>query len=473
MEDGIDSSKDAGKLVISVLSAVAEIELENIRTQTMVGRWQKAREGKWNGGQAPYGYRIGTRDEGKEGVLVVNEDEAPLVRLIFEKYVSTGMGINSVAKWLNENGHRKHTRQNIVYSRIAGTFVESVLDNPVYIGQITYGRRRNTKIEGTRNEYHVLKQDSYETYPGKHEPIIDEDTWYKARAKRSLNDFEREKTHSLNHVHLLSGLVRCPVCGAPMYGVVNRKKKKDGPGEYYADMWYYLCKNTKAEGVTKCTYPKHVRQDKLDSQVRAIVQEALRNMDFTERMKKRLGARSGLDELNAEMDRLLAERKKEERQRAKLSAKTKALDADDPLYDSKFEFLQGILDEHFASIAELDRKIEDVGIAIRNAMRETAAVEHTMALMGVAVDLMDVLMEPEQERRIVHLLIESIQILPEPMPDGLILKSVRFRVPLEYNGVEMREVEADLSVYDSLPSGNHDETVVLLSKLCAEQPYQG
>lgn len=50
VEDGIDSSKDAGKLMISDLSAVAEIERENIRVQTMEGRMQKDREGKWNGG---------------------------------------------------------------------------------------------------------------------------------------------------------------------------------------------------------------------------------------------------------------------------------------------------------------------------------------------------------------------------------------------------------------------------------------
>ena len=54
VEDEIDSSKDAGKLMISVLSAAAEIERENIRTQTMAGREQKAKEGKWNGGFAPY-----------------------------------------------------------------------------------------------------------------------------------------------------------------------------------------------------------------------------------------------------------------------------------------------------------------------------------------------------------------------------------------------------------------------------------
>ena len=51
VENSIDSSKDSGKLMISVLSAVAEIERENILVKTMEGRRQKAREGKWNGGQ--------------------------------------------------------------------------------------------------------------------------------------------------------------------------------------------------------------------------------------------------------------------------------------------------------------------------------------------------------------------------------------------------------------------------------------
>ena len=61
VEDGIYSSKDAGKLMISVLSAVAEIERDNILVQTMEGRKQKAREGKWNGGFAPYGFKKQSR----------------------------------------------------------------------------------------------------------------------------------------------------------------------------------------------------------------------------------------------------------------------------------------------------------------------------------------------------------------------------------------------------------------------------
>ena len=58
IEEGIDSSQTSGKLLITVLSAVAEIERENILEQTMNGRREKARQGGWNGGFAPYGYYL-------------------------------------------------------------------------------------------------------------------------------------------------------------------------------------------------------------------------------------------------------------------------------------------------------------------------------------------------------------------------------------------------------------------------------
>ena len=86
-EDGIDSSKEAGKLLISIVVAVAEMERENIRVQTMIGREQKAREGKWNGGFAPYGYKL------KNGELVIAEDEVEIIQMIFDRYIHTNEGI--------------------------------------------------------------------------------------------------------------------------------------------------------------------------------------------------------------------------------------------------------------------------------------------------------------------------------------------------------------------------------------------
>ena len=83
-------------MMISVLSAVAEIERENIRVQTMEGRIQKAREGRWNGGFAPYGYQL------VDGKLVINEEEAEAIRVIYDQYVHTDIGANGIAKYLEK-----------------------------------------------------------------------------------------------------------------------------------------------------------------------------------------------------------------------------------------------------------------------------------------------------------------------------------------------------------------------------------
>lgn len=142
VEDGIDSSKDSGKLMISVLSAVAEIERENILVQTMEGRRQKAREGKWNGGFAPYGYKL------VDGQLQIAEEEAEVIRIIYDKYIHTTMGTARIANWLNEHGYSKICRHNNKREAFTGSFLIGVLDNPVYCGKLAYGRRHNEKIPG-------------------------------------------------------------------------------------------------------------------------------------------------------------------------------------------------------------------------------------------------------------------------------------------------------------------------------------
>ena len=169
VEDGIDSSKESGKLMISILSAVAELERENILVQTMEGRKQKAREGKWNGGFAPYGYKL------EDGELIIAEDEAETIRVIFDKYIHTNLGANGIAEYLNTHGYKKKKRQNNTLDAFAPSFIKGVLDNPIYMGKMPYGRRATEKIPGTRNEFHVVKQDEYSLYEGAHDAIISEE----------------------------------------------------------------------------------------------------------------------------------------------------------------------------------------------------------------------------------------------------------------------------------------------------------
>ena len=226
VEDGIDSSKEADKLLISIIAAVAEMERENIRVQTMAGREQKAREGKWNGGFAPYGYRL------DNGEFVIAEDEVEIIQMIFDRYIHTNDGINGVANYLNNHGYTKKLRQNGTIPGFSASFIKKIIDNPVYMGKIAYGRRRTEKKTGTRNETHVVEQSDFPVYEGIHETIIAEEDWELAQEKRSKNNYRREKIHDPEHAHILSGILKCPCCGKGMYGNIAKAGRKDNKTRY-------------------------------------------------------------------------------------------------------------------------------------------------------------------------------------------------------------------------------------------------
>ena len=67
------------------------------------------------------------------------------VKLIYDRYIHTNDGINGVAKYLNDHGYTKKVRQNGTIPGFSSHFVKDVLDNPVYMGKIAYGRRRTEK----------------------------------------------------------------------------------------------------------------------------------------------------------------------------------------------------------------------------------------------------------------------------------------------------------------------------------------
>lgn len=271
VEDGIDSSKDAGKLMISVLSAVAEIERENIRVQTMEGRMQKAREGKWNGGFAPYGYSL------IDGKLEVNEEEAVAIRTIFDQYVNTDLEANGIAKYLENHGIHKIARQNGKNPLFAAALIRRIIQNPVYSGKISYGRRRTEKVHGTRNEYRQVRKDDYLLVDGLHEALVSEEVWEQAQVKvaAQAKKYEKVNRDKGEKIHLLSGILKCPVCGSGMYGNKAIKKRKDGSN--YKDFYYYGYKHRNMTRGHKCDYRRQVHEEMLDAAVAEVISKLVSN----------------------------------------------------------------------------------------------------------------------------------------------------------------------------------------------------
>ena len=293
VEDGIDSSKDAGKLMISVLSAVAEIERENIRVQTMEGRMQKAREGKWNGGFAPYGYSL------IDGKLEVNEEEAVAIRVIFDQYVNTDLGANGIAKYLENHGIHKIARQNGKNPLFDAALIRRIIQNPVYNGKISYGRRRTEKV------------------------------------------------------HLLSGILKCPVCGAGMYGNKSIKKRKDGSN--YKDFYYYGCKHRNMTRGHKCDYKKQVHEEMLDASVAEVISKLVSNPKFSDLIRNKINMEVDTGALDQEIENYKIQLRKLYHNKDTILSDMDSLDYEDKHYQRRKTDLENHLYKTYDKIDDAEK----------------------------------------------------------------------------------------------------------------------
>ena len=446
VEDGIDSSKDAEKLMISVLSAVAEIERENIRVQTMEGRIQKAREGKWNGGFAPYGYQL------IDGKLQINEEEAKAIRIIFEQYVNTDIGANGVAKYLENHGIHKIQRQNGKNPLFNAHLVRLILKNPVYCGKIAYGRRKTEKVHGTRNEYHLVEQDNYILVDGQHDAIIEEDVWQAAQVKllAQAKKYEHVNRGKDTKTHLLSGIVKCPVCGAGMYGNKSIKRKKDGTK--YKDFYYYGCKHRTMTRGHKCDYKKQVREELLDDAVAEVIVKLVGNPKFAAMMQEKINSKVDTVAIDGE----LAAYEKQLRQyyavKLKLAEEINSLDPDERHYIKR----KADLDDRLYRMYD---KIEDVETQLIETRAKKQAVE-AEKLTGdniynilIHFEKLYAVMNEIERRQLMEALISEIQIYEDRKPNGRRLKSIKFRLPI---------IEEDMNL--GLEDDKHVETACLMSR---------
>ena len=447
VEDGIDSSKDAGKLMISVLSAVAEIERENIRVQTMEGRIQKAREGKWNGGFAPYGYQL------VDGKLEINEEEAPAIRTIFDQYVHTDIGSNGIAKYLENHGIHKIQRQNGKNPLFDSHLIRLILKNPVYCGKIAYGRRKTEKVHGTRNDYHLVEQDNYILVDGLHEPIVTEEVWQEAQVKllAQAKKYEHVNRGKDERTHLLSGIVKCPICGAGMYGNKSIKHKKDGTK--YKDFYYYGCKHRSMTRGHKCDYKKQIREELLDDAVAEIIVKLVSNPKFADMMQQKINMKVDTSAIEQEIANYEKQLRQSYSVKSKIMEEIDSLDPDDRHYIRRKADLDDRLYRMYDKIEETESRLIEAR-AKKTAIEAEKITGDNIYKVLIYFDKLYKVMNDVEKRQLMESLISEIQIFEDRQPNGQWLKSMKFKLPI---------IEGDMEL--SLDNDEHVEVVALLSKV--------
>ena len=155
----------------------------------------------------PFGYKMG------DGIFIPDQNNADIVKMIFLDYLS-GVRVRNIATKLNDMGIRT-AKGNLFDDRN----IEYILTNPAYIGKL----RRSKNGRNALDRFH---EDSENTIyvDGKHEPIIDEETFKRVQEKRlAIKKIYKKYDRKAPTEFMLKGLVRCSNCGATL--TINAKKQ--------------------------------------------------------------------------------------------------------------------------------------------------------------------------------------------------------------------------------------------------------
>lgn len=426
-EEGIDSSQASGKLLISVLSAVTEIERENIIEQTMNGRREKARQGGWNGGFAPYGYSL------VNGELIINEEEAETIKMIFDLYANTNKGLGGVAKTLNLQGIKKNIRQNGTLDLWTGNLIKNILDNPVYAGKIAYGRRTKEKVRGTKNTYHMVETDNYILEEGKHDAIISEELWSKVSRKREKTGIMYLPTNGKNQVHLLSGVLRCPVCGRAMNTNKSRWKRGDKSNYHY----YYTCHFARYAKGHECSYRKQVRKDFIDPYINVLIPQLVSDGGFAEEIKNKLSKKTDTVAIEKEIENYQNNLKEVMQNKNRLEHEIDNLPSNIKYRYQMISDMNSRLYGMYDIMAQIQDNIDDAMARLEAANNEQITIENVYSILNNFSMLYNVITD-EEKKQLVRYLIKRIDIYPDCNPERLI-KSIELNFKLYNDSITIND----------------------------------
>ncbi len=303
MDVGFASVKDpdfnfystTGRLFLTVVAALNQYYVDTIRMHTAKSKRDRARRGLYNSPVPPYGYRqVGDANTPPEIV----EEEAEVVRELFERYATGRHSYRDLANWINEAGYQ--TLPGRSFSKNA---VAEILRNPFYKGEVAYKQRERS-------------QEEWELYAGRHEPIVSEEAWEICRRMRERKRIAPRTYQPEHRVYLLNGLVYCDVC--------ERKLRAQGvnSGDYYREI-------KRKKGIIDCPDSGHgVRAERVDGQIGAIFRQVELPEDWREELAEMMEQNGERESLEDQRARLV-----EERRRLKMMGIKGVFDDDTEVFD--------------------------------------------------------------------------------------------------------------------------------------------
>lgn len=293
----------------AMIEAMDEYYSINLAEEVRRGMTERAKRGECNT-IAPFGYAI------RDKKLIIVPDKAEIIREVFRRYVN-GESQRSIALWLNDIGIRTK-RGNVIENRT----IDYWLNNPVYHGFVRWTPTGRTRRDFRNPDSLVVK--------GDHEPIISEEVWEAAQARiaETKKKYSRYARSAPSDSFILSGIVKCAVCGAPyakstsvymQCSGYSHAKCVNTQSARIEDIYAALIAGLAAD-VQNLTFPISERKKSAtDSSAAKIIDKAIEREE-TKLSRAKQAYLDGIDTaeeykankaaINAEIERLRAERSK-------------------------------------------------------------------------------------------------------------------------------------------------------------------
>ena len=259
------------EFILTILGAMAQQESANMSKRVKFGKDITAQKGRVP--NIVFGY---DKIPNERYTLQINEEEAKIVKEIFESYVYKGIGTTKIAWDLNDRGIRtKKTK-----SKWVQTSIVRMLKNPIYTGRVTNKKSEVTDfITGTRKE---LPEEEWIVVERPEMRIISDELFNRAQEllEQRSNEFKlnnkREKTE-----YVFSTLIYCKHCGYS-FRRIKRKYTADGP-EYIR----WVCSGRNSMGVNHCPNTTVIDEEELLNAIKIYLKSIIKNKkDFMKAVEK-------------------------------------------------------------------------------------------------------------------------------------------------------------------------------------------
>ena len=395
--ENFETETPMGRFALQMMGAVGELERNTIIDNVKMGMEQRSRQGRWNGGIC-LGYRSqvsgDTSRGGNNTSLVIVAEEAMIIEKIFMMY-SQGKGLRAIANYLNTEGYK--TKRGNAFSTDS---IKEIITNPLYIGKVRFNRYENWSEKRRKG-----KSESFVLVDGIHEPIISPELWEKVQTIRKTKAQRPTKNYEGNYV--LTGLIKCPVCGATMVGTRTTNKLKDGTKKV---LRYYSCGSARTKGASVCGF-NSVRADYIEAYVLKKINEVAHHPKVLKQILEKANKHN--------KQRIVPMKKEVEVLNKSLASLQKSRKKYFDLYEAEL-IEKGLLNDHIQELnAEMENilnKKTELEAIIEGGMEEELELEYVQEMMKYIIKMIEE-MEPGERKVFYQFIIEEVVIIDKKVQE--------------------------------------------------------